>query len=81
MKVVKIAGPGKAELIDVPTPKAKWEFAVVKILSAPMCTEYKSYRDGQISQSIGHEAAGEVVEVAQSSAVKVGDRVVVHPWD
>jgi L-iditol 2-dehydrogenase len=79
VKVVKIAGPGKAELIDVPTPKAKWEFAVVKILSSPMCTEYKSFRDGQVCQSIGHEAAGEVVEVAQSGTVKVGDRVVVMP--
>jgi len=79
MKIVKITGPHKAELIDVPTPKAKGEFAVVKILSAPMCTEYKDFRDGQISQSIGHEAAGEVVEVAQSGTVKVGERVVVMP--
>ena len=79
MKIVKIAGAHKAELIDVPTPKAKAEFAVVKILSAPMCTEYKDFRDGLVSQSIGHEAAGEVVEVAQSGTVKVGDRVVVMP--
>jgi L-iditol 2-dehydrogenase len=79
MKIVKITGAQKAELINVPTPGAKGEFAVVKILSAPMCTEYKSYRDGLISQSIGHEAAGEVVEVAQSGTVKVGDRVVVMP--
>ena len=79
MKVVRIAGARKAELIDVPTPKAKGEFIVVKILSAPMCTEYKSFRDGQICQSIGHEAAGEVAEVAQAGPVKVGDRVVVMP--
>jgi len=79
MKVVKITGPHEAELTDVPDPKAKGEFAVVKILSAPMCTEYKAFRDGQISQSIGHEAAGEVVEVAQPGPVKVGDRVVVMP--
>jgi L-iditol 2-dehydrogenase len=79
MKIVKITGVHKAELIDVPDPKAKGEFAVVKILSAPMCTEYKSFRDGQVSQSIGHEAAGEVVEVAQAGPVKAGDRVVVMP--
>jgi len=79
MKIVKIAGAHKAELIDVPTPKAKGEFTVVKILSAPMCTEYKDFRDGQISQSVGHEAAGEVVEVAQAGPVKAGDRVVVMP--
>jgi L-iditol 2-dehydrogenase len=79
MKIVKITGPRKAELVDVGDPKAKGEFAVVKILSAPMCTEYKSYRDGQISQSIGHEAAGEVVDLAQAGPVKVGERVVVMP--
>jgi L-iditol 2-dehydrogenase len=79
MKIVKIAGAHKAELIDVPDPKAKGEFAVVKILSSPMCTEYKNFRDGQISQSIGHEAAGEVVDLAQAGPVKVGERVVVMP--
>lgn len=79
MKVVRIAGKRKAELIDLPTPKAKGEFTLVKIHSAPMCTEYKSFKDGQICQSIGHEAAGEVVEVAQAGRVKVGDRVVVMP--
>ena len=79
MKVVRIAGKRKAELIDLPTPKAKGEFTVVKIHAAPMCTEYKSFRDGVICQSIGHEAAGEVVEVAQAGRVKVGDRVVVMP--
>jgi len=79
MKLVKIAGVRKAEVIDVPTPKAKGEFAVVKILSAPMCTEYKSFRDGQVCQSFGHEAAGEVVDLAQAGPVKVGDRVVVMP--
>jgi L-iditol 2-dehydrogenase len=79
MKVVRIAGKGKAELIDLPEPKAKGEFVLVKIHSAPMCTEYKSFKDGVISQSIGHEAAGEVVEVDQACKVKVGDRVVVMP--
>jgi len=79
MKVVRIAGKRKTELIDLPTPKAKGEFTVVKIHAAPMCTEYKSFRDGVSCQSIGHEAAGEVVEVAQAGRVKVGDRVVVMP--
>jgi L-iditol 2-dehydrogenase len=79
MKIVKITGPRKAELVDAGAPRAKGEFAVVKILSAPMCTEYKDYRDGQAAESIGHEAAGEVVEVAQSGTIKVGERVVVMP--
>jgi len=44
-----------------------------------MCTEYHAFKAGNVCQSIGHEAAGEVVEVAQPGKVKVGDRVVVMP--
>jgi L-iditol 2-dehydrogenase len=79
MKIVQITGKEKVELKEVPDPKAKGEFAVVKILSSPMCTEYKGYRDGITSSSLGHEAAGEVVEIGRDGPVKVGDRVVVMP--
>jgi len=79
MKVVRISGKRRAELVELPDPKAKGPFVVVKIHAAPMCTEYKAFRDGSVSQSIGHEAAGEVVEVAQEGSVRVGDRVVVMP--
>ena len=79
MKIVQITAKQKAELKEVPDPKARGEFAVVKILSAPMCTEYKGYRDGTASTSLGHEAAGEVVEVGRHGPVSVGDRVVVMP--
>jgi L-iditol 2-dehydrogenase len=51
----------------------------VKIHTAPMCTEFSQYRQGQVSESIGHEAAGEVVETAGPVRVKVGDRVAVMP--
>ena len=66
-------------LIEVSEPKAKHHWAVVKILSAPMCTEYKSYATGHKSDFLGHEAMGEVVDVAQSCRVAPGDRVVVMP--
>jgi len=79
MKTVKITDKEKAELVEVPEPKAKGEFAVVRIHSAPMCTEYKSYIDGVTGEVLGHEAAGEVVEVDRDGPVKVGDRVVVMP--
>lgn len=79
MKKVKITDRHKAELIEVPTPKALSDWALVKIIVAPMCTEYKSYNSGEDCECLGHEAAGEVVEVAQPSDVKVGDRVVVMP--
>jgi len=79
VKSVRITGKKQAQIVEAPTPKAVGDFAVVKILAAPMCTEYKAYREGWKSESIGHEAAGEVVEVAQPGRVKVGDRVVVMP--
>jgi len=79
MKVAAITGERQAGLVDVPDPKAAEAFVVVKVLVAPMCTEYKAYRRGNEGNRFGHEAAGEVVEVARPGKVKVGDRVVVMP--
>lgn len=44
-----------------------------------MCTEYHGFVSGGATTCLGHEAAGEVVEVAQPGRVKVGDRVAVMP--
>ncbi len=60
-------------------PRAKENWALVKTHSVPMCTEYKLFQAGQVTHYLGHEAAGEVVDVAQSNRVKVGDRVVAMP--
>ncbi|MHC4592460.1 MAG: zinc-dependent alcohol dehydrogenase [Planctomycetota bacterium] len=79
MKVAAITGERQCELRDRPDPRARGEFVVVKIYTVPMCTEYKGYSAGHAWDSIGHEAAGEVVEVAQPGKVEVGDRVVVMP--
>jgi L-iditol 2-dehydrogenase len=79
VKSVRITGPRQCEVADVTDPRASGDFAVVRILAAPMCTEYKLYRDGKAGDTLGHEAAGEVVEVAQPGRVRVGDRVVVMP--
>ena len=79
MKVVAKFGPESAGLIDKPDPVAEGEFVVVKIRSAPMCTEYKGFKNEGTGDRFGHEAAGEVVEIAQEGTVKVGDRVVVMP--
>ncbi len=67
------------ELLDQEIPKACNDFVVVKVHTAPMCTEFYKYREGEQDLCLGHEAAGEVVEVAQPGKVQVGDRVVVMP--
>jgi L-iditol 2-dehydrogenase len=78
MKIVSITGSREAALVEHPMPVARGHFVVVKILAAPMCCEYKDYQKG-VNYALGHEAAGEVVEVDQSHHVKVGDRVVIMP--
>ena len=79
MKKAIITGVRKAEIVECPTPKAVDNWALVKIHATPMCTEYKAFVEGAKSEYLGHEASGEVVEVAQPGRVKVGDRVVVMP--
>ncbi|MEM7332242.1 MAG: zinc-binding dehydrogenase [Chloroflexota bacterium] len=79
MKKAIITGEKQATVIEVEKPKAVADWVVVKILGAPMCTEYKAYQSGNPAHFLGHEAVGEVVEIAKSNRVKVGDRVVVMP--
>jgi L-iditol 2-dehydrogenase len=79
MKKVVITGERSVSLVDVPDPRPKENWALVKVLVAPMCTEYKMYRDGRPAEFLGHEAVGEVVAIAQPGRVKAGDRVVVMP--
>jgi L-iditol 2-dehydrogenase len=79
MKVAAMFGDRKAGLVEKPDPTPKEDFVLVKVHTVPMCTEYKGFKRGAKGDHFGHEAAGEVVEVAQPGQVKVGDRVVVQP--
>jgi len=79
MKVSAMFGEGKAGIVDKPDPTPKEDFVLVKVRIIPMCTEYKALKGGHTGDNFGHEAVGEVAEVAQPGQVKVGDRVVVQP--
>jgi threonine dehydrogenase-like Zn-dependent dehydrogenase len=79
MKRAAIVGERKAELVEVPDPQPKDNWVVVKVHAAPMCAEYKAFVAGMKVDQIGHEAAGEVVAVAQPGRVEVGQRVVAPP--
>lgn len=74
-----ITGERQAELREVADPRPRDDWAVVKVWTAPMCTEYKGWLAGWQGEHLGHEAVGEVVGVAQPCRVKPGDRVVVMP--
>ncbi len=79
MKKAAIVGAREATLVEAPIPRPKEDWALVKVHTVPMCTEYKAWLAGAKTEYLGHEAIGEVVEVAQPCKVKPGDRVVVHP--
>ena len=69
MKIAAMFGNGKGGLVDKPDPKPKEDFVLVKVRAVPMCTEYKGFKSDHKGDNFGHEAAGEVAEVAQSADV------------
>ena len=79
MQKATIIGPGQGGTVEAPAPVPVADWALVKIHVAPMCTEYKGFVEGRPNAFLGHEAAGQVIEVAQASRVRPGDRVVVMP--
>jgi L-iditol 2-dehydrogenase len=79
MKQAVITGVRQAAAVEVARPRPVQHWALVKVHTAPMCTEFKAFAGGQPCRALGHEACGEVVEVAQPGRVKVGDRVAVMP--
>jgi L-iditol 2-dehydrogenase len=79
MKAAALTAPGQVEIVERDEPHATGDLVVVKILIAPMCTEFKDRRGGALSDALGHEAAGVVVDAGSSKRVAPGDRVVVMP--
>lgn len=79
MKTAALFRPGEVDIVERDRPHAHGDLVVVKILVAPMCTENKDRKSGVLTDSLGHEAAGEVVDAGSSRRVRVGDRVVVMP--
>ncbi len=79
MQQVAIRGERQALVVETPDLEPFDNWAVVKVHAAPMCTEYKLFLSGEPADALGHEAAGEVVAVAQPGRVQVGDRVVAMP--
>jgi threonine dehydrogenase-like Zn-dependent dehydrogenase len=79
MKIAEMGGGIDAGVAEVPTPTVADNYALVKVHSAPLCTEFK-YADRPKRGGFGHEAAGEVVAVGPNVRfVKTGDRVAVMP--
>jgi 2-desacetyl-2-hydroxyethyl bacteriochlorophyllide A dehydrogenase len=76
-------GPGNAEIRDVEIPTIEDHEILIKTRSAGFCgTDLEIYRwdfKTRIPVIMGHEGAGEVVEVGRSvTGVRVGDRVALE---
>src|SRR5579859_7882117 len=80
IRVQKTGGPEVLELVDLPTPSAKADHALVKVSAAGVNSIDAQFRDGRLHTPLpfipGHEGAGVVTAVGpKAKFVKVGDRV------
>src|SRR5690349_12712223 len=90
MKAIRIShtgGPEVMELVDLPTPQAKADHALVKVGVAGVNSIDVQFRDGRLRTPLpfipGQEGAGVVTATGpQAKVVKVGDRVAgAVRWD
>ncbi|MCV7174330.1 zinc-dependent alcohol dehydrogenase [Mycolicibacterium sphagni] len=86
MRAAIITGPGTTQVVEVPDPVAGPCDVVVKIKACGICGSDALYISmgglppHQGRMPLGHEPAGEVVEVGRDViGVKVGDHVVINP--
>ena len=86
MKVSVVTGPGQAEVVDADRPQVGPRDLLVRMRACGICGSDAFYitiggippRQGHMP--LGHEPAGEVVEVGpEVSGVAVGDHVVINP--
>lgn len=74
-----ISGKRQVAFLELPDPKPREDWVLVKVHASALCTEYKAYLEGHNPPVMGHEGVGEVVAIANDGPVKVGDRVVILP--
>ncbi|MGH3633564.1 zinc-dependent alcohol dehydrogenase [Mycobacterium sp.] len=86
MKISMVSGPGETRVLEVPTPTIGPADVLVRVRACGICGSDALYislgglppRQGQMP--LGHEPAGEVVEVgAEVAGIVVGDHVVINP--
>lgn len=86
MKVSLVTGPGKVEVVDADRPQVGPRDVLVRMRACGICGSDAFYitiggvppRQGHMP--LGHEPAGEVVDVgAEVSGVAVGDHIVINP--
>ena len=84
MKATVITGPGETQVVDVPDPTVGPSDVLVRIRACGICGSDSLYISmgglGRGHMPLGHEPAGEVVEIGSAvTDFAVGDHVVVNP--
>src|ERR1700761_4050722 len=86
MKIAMVTGPGKADVVHADRPREGPADVLVRMRACGICGSDAFYitiggippRQGRTP--LGHEPAGEVIEVGdQVSGIAVGDHVVINP--
>ncbi|MBE3592415.1 MAG: alcohol dehydrogenase catalytic domain-containing protein [Thermoanaerobacter sp.] len=85
MKALRLYGPNDLRYEDIPIPEIKKGELLVKIHSCAICgSDLRNIKAGGSSHGmtlprvLGHEAAGEIVEIGQGvHGFKIGDRVLL----
>lgn len=89
MKAVQITKIKHVEIIEIPEPELKDDYAEIEVKALGICgSDVHAYegRSPNVSYPviIGHETAGVVTRIAEGSSnrnhIKVGDRVVLNPY-
>lgn len=86
MKSVYLQSPNEIKIKEIEKPVRKENEALIKIKSVGICgSDVGAYRGANPLVSypriIGHELAGEVLEIGENSkGIKVGDRVIIDPY-
>ena len=85
MKIVRMLGNERLEVIDTPQPEPQEGQAVIKVMASTICgTEYRSWLYNDDSEGAarrfngGHEVAGVVWETSPGSTLQTGERVTVY---
>jgi 2-desacetyl-2-hydroxyethyl bacteriochlorophyllide A dehydrogenase len=86
MKVAMVSGPGQTRVVDAPRPAVGPTDVLVKMRACGICGSDALYismgglppRQGEMP--LGHEPAGEVVEIGSDvTGISAGDHVVINP--
>lgn len=86
MKATMVTAPGETQVLDVPTPTVGPNDVLVKMRACGICGSDALYiamggippRQGH--QPLGHEPAGEIVEIGSAvTGIAVGDHIVINP--